>query len=1266
MRRFEFQEGTSSKFWEVELSGVDVTTTWGRIGTAGQSKTKSFATPAKAQAEHDALVKEKVGKGYVEVGAGSSAIPRAVPVTQPPPAPTPPPAAPAAVEVVGAPPEPDAAPSSEPAPRSEIGVVWTDALRRRVHPRRTTGLPGPRVDGKAAWKRMREHWPTVSAHFLGSPAREDPVVGPLLAAAIGKLETASDAPPPPLDPTSEAMVGLLLAHRQGWGDPFLANPVVDYWTGSGGLDLAVAALCASLSMRTSGEKDAVGVRLEPSRGRSNTPLFANGYLTSFAHLRRLLAGADEGSWERARTRAAALREGAPLLVRGAVSYLFPDVPEWAAADAREVMDRDSWPLWGGSLVASLGDPVLLDAFVAKGIAGASYQVLPSLDSWSPLILELGLSMLEGAGVDAVPALERLFDAYSSTDERRQVADTLAVARSPRAIEALLSRLEMKEVVSAASEAVLHAPDLALAPLAAMSGKGAAGKAAEPLLVMLVRQSDATVQALLPGLPEASRRAVEAIRARVGPLREEASAAELPPVLAAPPWTRRKARNAETVQPLAPLPMADSMVWPAGLKESWGTTRSPYWKQILPGRGDAAILERFGLDDLVKDLPRLSDAELRERIANAPETRWRMFFSEALCFASETLRNALWEAAPPARWSDYDSHRVFLATYELAALPGLLRIAEATIGKVVDQLLPFRSARLAPFVADALARLKTARGDAQRWLLAHPEAAAVGLIPQAVGPAGKPRAAAAAALRFLAGSGHEATVMDAAARYGDAARDAVRGVLDTDQLDALPARLPKLPGFFAPSGFSRPFLRESGKALTEPAVEALGTMLAISRIDEPYAGIGLVKEACEPASLSAFAWDLFSAWLLAGAPAREAWAFEALGHLGDDGAARRLAPLVRQWPGEAAHARAVMGLDVLAAIGTDVALMHLNGIAQKVKFKGLQEKAREKIALVAERRGLTADEMADRLVPDLGLDDDGSRTLDFGPRAFRVGFDEQLRPFVRDSEGKRLPDLPKPGKSDDAEKGAAAVETWKALKKDAKTVASQQLLRLELAMCGRRRFSAEVYRDFFVAHPLVVHVVRRLVWGVYDDAERLLATFRVAEDGSLADASDDTFVLPEGARVGVVHALELPQDAAARWGQVFGDYEILQPFRQLGRETFRIVEAEAGEKALKRVEGIKVPTGKVLGLEQRGWRRGPAQDGGCSWWYERPLPGNLEAHLSLEPGIIAGMALEFSEQTLRTVTLERPGTWSEGGVLTFGALDPVLFSEIVRDLEALRP
>jgi len=73
MRRFEFKEASSSKFWEVEMSGNALTVRFGRIGTAGQEKTKKFASPALAQKEQDKLIAEKQGKGYKEVGSPGSA-----------------------------------------------------------------------------------------------------------------------------------------------------------------------------------------------------------------------------------------------------------------------------------------------------------------------------------------------------------------------------------------------------------------------------------------------------------------------------------------------------------------------------------------------------------------------------------------------------------------------------------------------------------------------------------------------------------------------------------------------------------------------------------------------------------------------------------------------------------------------------------------------------------------------------------------------------------------------------------------------------------------------------------------------------------------------------------------------------------------------------------------------------------------------------------------------------------------------------------------
>jgi uncharacterized protein (TIGR02996 family) len=66
MRTFQFSDAKSHKFWNIEVSGSSFTVTYGKVGTSGQTQTKSFASADKAQAEADKLINEKLKKGYVE------------------------------------------------------------------------------------------------------------------------------------------------------------------------------------------------------------------------------------------------------------------------------------------------------------------------------------------------------------------------------------------------------------------------------------------------------------------------------------------------------------------------------------------------------------------------------------------------------------------------------------------------------------------------------------------------------------------------------------------------------------------------------------------------------------------------------------------------------------------------------------------------------------------------------------------------------------------------------------------------------------------------------------------------------------------------------------------------------------------------------------------------------------------------------------------------------------------------------------------------
>lgn len=74
-REFHFVSGGSSKFWAINDHGTSFEVTFGKIGTAGTTQTKSFENAADAKKAYDKLVQEKTSKGYVEVGSADKKSP---------------------------------------------------------------------------------------------------------------------------------------------------------------------------------------------------------------------------------------------------------------------------------------------------------------------------------------------------------------------------------------------------------------------------------------------------------------------------------------------------------------------------------------------------------------------------------------------------------------------------------------------------------------------------------------------------------------------------------------------------------------------------------------------------------------------------------------------------------------------------------------------------------------------------------------------------------------------------------------------------------------------------------------------------------------------------------------------------------------------------------------------------------------------------------------------------------------------------------------
>ncbi|MCG3067887.1 DUF4132 domain-containing protein, partial [Escherichia coli] len=93
-------------------------------------------------------------------------------------------------------------------------------------------------------------------------------------------------------------------------------------------------------------------------------------------------------------------------------------------------------------------------------------------------------------------------------------------------------------------------------------------------------------------------------------------------------------------------------------------------------------------------------------------------------------------------------------------------------------------------------------------------------------------------------------------------------------------------------------------------------------------------------------------------------------------------------------------------------------------------------------------------------------------------------------------------------------------------------------------------SLFVNHPFTRLVTQRLIWGVYpaNEPRRLLNAFRVAAEGEFCNEQDEPIDLPADALIGIAHPLEMTAEMRSEFAQLFADYEIMPPFRQLTRRT----------------------------------------------------------------------------------------------------------------------
>jgi hypothetical protein len=361
------------------------------------------------------------------------------------------------------------------------------------------------------------------------------------------------------------------------------------------------------------------------------------------------------------------------------------------------------------------------------------------------------------------------------------------------------------------------------------------------------------------------------------------------------------------------------------------------------------------------------------------------------------------------------------------------------------------------------------------------------------------------------------------------------------------------------------------------------------------------------------------------------------------------------------------LQALARNPAPAAIQGVLAAANRLKQKTTQALARELVDAIAEDRGWTADELADRTIPDAGFGPTRELELDCGSgRLFRAFYRGNGRVDLVNADGKPVKALPEAKGEADKELVAAAKKALSSAKKEVKQVEAAQRGRLYDAMCMERTWTPDTWRTYLARHPIVGGLLQRLIWLALDAAGKTVASFRLLDDGSLSDNDENTVSLDDVAALKLAHWVLMDDADNEAWARHLADYEIAPLFAQLGKPADPITASpETTEIDARR--GWTITNLKLASLcDKLGYARGDVnQDGGGFTEYvKRFTSRRLCAVLEFEGSYIG--ATDSENVALDTMSYRRigPSGRSGGARMNLGEVPKVLLAETCADLVAI--
>ncbi|AFR70413.1 molybdate metabolism regulator [Brachyspira pilosicoli B2904] len=321
---------------------------------------------------------------------------------------------------------------------------------------------------------------------------------------------------------------------------------------------------------------------------------------------------------------------------------------------------------------------------------------------------------------------------------------------------------------------------------------------------------------------------------------------------------------------------------------------------------------------------------------------------------------------------------------------------------------------------------------------------------------------------------------------------------------------------------------------------------------------------------------------------------------------KLKTQIEEWALNSRGALAAHAVYAIALNASKFALVLVDTMSVKVKNNQVKNAAKDALKKTAKALEISEDELIDKIIPDLDFDKKGMRELHYGgeaDRVFKLQIKNDFTIEVTDSNDKVLKSLPAPNSKDDKAIADASKKELTLIKKNIKMISSNQMRRLNKVLLNGRKWSYKTFTELFVENPIMNIFALKLIWGVYDEKNNLIESFRYMEDGSFNTFDEEEYIFEDSLKnkknITLVHPIELDEEKLSKWRNQLSDYEILQPINQLDLLFEEVKEEHIKNNKIISFEDKEITAGEIMSMANKMSfeRSRDIEDGGSYNCYE---------------------------------------------------------------------